>query len=229
MLDWDTLTPEIRDTSNQVLPSEPGHSGTGLTHEPGQSVPACPGTVPAKTHFPGQARSSNSAASGASVPVVPAVPAQNQGKEQKPHEKGAGGGVAANEFAPEKHPRNPVAVLLAIAYCEHVGAGTDDMVTAIESLRTMPPGEQARMWWNACLGQGLKPWRLICLPTPGEGMECMGCSHIDLISDRVPGSRGRFHWGCKLGYMIHEVGRYTERILIAPEECQSWERWQPAR
>lgn len=224
MLDWDSITPETRDVPGQDTNAEPG-----------QSVPACPGensTCPGK---PGQPRANNGAAYGWFVPAVPAVPAKKQRDGTEPEENGAGGGVAANDFASEMkdirtkfHPVNAVAVVLLVAYVDKVGASPDEIGAALAALRTMPPGEQVRQWWQACLGEKLKPWRLIHLPTPGEGMECTGCRNIALINDRVPGSRGQFHWSCKLGYLIHETGRYTERILIAPPECQSFERWRPA-
>jgi hypothetical protein len=225
MLDWDRITPERRDIPEQ-----------DSTTEPGRDVPACPGKNGA---CPGNAiplEANNGEAFGGVVPAVPVVPAKNQGKGKEFEESGAGGVVAANHFASEiqakgveRQPINHVAVVLLLAYSEKVQASLEEILAALTSLRTLPPGEQVRTWWQACLSEKLKPWRLIHLPTSGEGMECTGCSNINLVSDRVPGSRGMFHWSCKQGYLIHETGRYTERILIAPPECKSFERWRPGQ
>jgi len=220
MLDWDKITPSRRD--------DPGQDST---NDINQSVPACPGKNSTCPGSPGQGRTSNGAALGV---IVPAVPAKKQRDGRETEENSAGGGVAANDFASEmkdlrlrRYPINPVAVALLLAYTEKVHALSEEVIALLESLLSLPPGEQVRKWWQACLNERLKPWHLIHLPTSGEGMECTGCSHIDLIDDRGQGGRGLFHWSCKLGYLIHETGRYAERILIAPPECHSFEQWRP--
>ncbi len=56
------------------------------------------------------------------------------------------------------------------------------------------------------------------------------CVHLDSILDYVEGDeRRRYRWKCKRGYLILEYGRATERIMLAPPECESWERFYPGQ
>ena len=123
---------------------------------------------------------------------------------------------------------NPAAVLLCLAYCRKVEATREEMAGAVVDLATLPPAEQVRMWHEACRQVGIKPHHVLNLKSPGEGADCMGCRHLASVTDHMPGDRRRFRWACGQGYLQLEYGRHTERILLAPPECESWERWYPS-
>ena len=208
-------------------------------HEKAAFVPACPGNKPPLSRLGAHDKPLNNIDNVTSVPVVPVVPAVFQGGSCSTPENGAhGGGAAEKNFAPENegpsvsYPLNPAAVCLVVAACERSlrGLMPEDMSKHILSLHRLPPAEQVRHWHGVCLKQGLLPWRVLSFESPGEGKDCGMCVHLDSILDYVEGDdRRRWHWACKLGYLILEYGRATERIMLAPPECHSYERFYPGK
>ena len=105
-----------------------------------------------------------------------------------------------------------------------------EQIERLLDLANDPPNEQVRVWSQACRDIGLKPWHVLSVPTSSEGKDCSLCRHLHQEVGRAPGQpedRREFRWACKQGYLILELGRGTERILTAPPDCQSWERWRP--
>ena len=145
-----------------------------------------------------------------------------QGGEGQKGDGAPGGGAARERFA-----LNPVAVILALAYCRKVEADNDETVSILLHLESTPPGEQVRRWHGSCLEVGVKPWEVLTLPAPLSGGDCTRCKYLTTRQMASDGERRQFHWACGLGYLILETGRGTERVWIAPPECQSWERWRP--
>ena len=133
-----------------------------------------------------------------------------------------GGGAARERFA-----LNPSAVILALAYCRKVKADNNETASVLLHLEIMAPGEQIRRWHGSCLEVGVKPWEVLTLPASLSGSDCTMCKHLTTEQMASDGWRRQFHWACGLGYLILETGRGTERIWIAPPECQSYERWVP--
>jgi hypothetical protein len=109
-----------------------------------------------------------------------------------------------------------------------VKADNDETASVLLHLETMPPVEQVRQWHGSCLDVGVKPWEVLTIQAPLSGSDCTMCKHLTTRQMASDGGRRQFHWACGLGYLILETGRGTERIWIAPPECSSWERWQPA-
>lgn len=226
MLDWDNL---YKAGPGQA---ESQKSGFAEHLENTESLSECPGVPVTHPECPGQHEHDNDLNykdNNCFVPAVPAVPEKNTRDGKEIMEISRDGGVAAEKFRGRKHRMNALAAVLAVAYCESVGASNEEIMAALSGLRRHPSGDQFRIWWNACLGGKLDPWKELHGPTLGEGMECGSCKHIDSVASYVAGTRRRFHWSCKLGYMIHEHGYALERVLIAPPECQSWEQWAPSR
>ena len=146
-----------------------------------------------------------------------------------------GGGAEVKNLAPENegksvsHPLHPAAVCLVVAACEKAWKTTPEEIgKQVLSLHHMTPTEQVRHGHAACLAKGVAPWRVLAFESPGEGKDCGMCTHLHSILDHVDGDkRRRYRWACKLGYLILEYGRATERIMLAPPECGSWERHYP--
>jgi hypothetical protein len=152
------------------------------------------------------------------------------------HENTAtGGGQEVENLAPENqgaivsHPLHPAAVCLMVAACEKARKTTPEEIgKQVLSLHYLTPTEQVRHGHAACLAKGVAPWRVLAFESPGEGKDCGMCVHLHSILDHVEGDRRRcYRWACKLGYLILEYGRATERIMLAPPECKSWERHYP--
>lgn len=122
---------------------------------------------------------------------------------------------------------HPSAVCLLLAWARKLGASQEERAALVLGLGEMPPGEQVSYWHRVCLEADIASWKVLALEAPMEGMDCTLCKHLVSRCYPEPNSRRRFHWGCALGYMTLETGQGTERIWIAPPECQSWERWQP--
>jgi hypothetical protein len=95
-------------------------------------------------------------------------------------------------------------------------------------LECMTPADQVRRWRGFCVREGLKPWQVLCVPAPMSGDDCTMCKHLTTMLESIGRDRQRYHWACSLGYLILEHGRGTERIWIAPPECERWERWYPS-
>lgn len=95
-------------------------------------------------------------------------------------------------------------------------------------LENLPPADQVKHWHGVCVGQGLKPWHVLCLPAPAWGDDCTRCKHLTTREEAIGEDRRRCHWACNLGYLILEYGRGTERVHLAPPECERFERWYPS-
>ena len=134
-----------------------------------------------------------------------------------------GGGAAKNEFA-----LHPSAVVLLLAYCRALGIHPAEQAELILELGKLSPGEQVKHWQAACIAKGIQPWQVLTIQAPMHGHDCSLCSHLITRQFAGDGGRRQFHWACGKGYLILETGRGTERIWIAPPECQSWERWYPS-
>lgn len=128
-----------------------------------------------------------------------------------------------NDFA-----LHPAAVILVLACLQKAKASNGERVSAMLHLQTIPPGEQVKYWHSACVDIGLKPWEILMIQAPSSGLDCTMCKHLTTRQMVNDGGRRQFHWACGLGYLILETGRGTERIWIAPPECQSFERWKPS-
>lgn len=218
MLDWDALMPADDAASRTV------EAGTGAV------VPGKTANVP---HAMGRLEASNGKASSDILGAVPNVPSKNveEGIEAAPAgERGEGKHLRARREDRPIHPHqvSPSAVLLCLAWCNRKRTPDARRWLALARLDRRPPGEQVRVWSRLCRRIGLKPWQVLAQPTAGEGKDCTFCRHFVQVVDRIPGrDRREFHWSCGLGYLILELGRATERILIAPPECESWERFYP--
>ncbi|WP_374510555.1 hypothetical protein [Niveibacterium sp.] len=109
-----------------------------------------------------------------------------------------------------------------------LAASAAEVVEALRTLHDFPPAEQQRMWSDACEARGLVPWRLLTFPAVEQEHDCMGCAHLASASGPlIEGDRRRFRWRCGLGYPVREVARASERIITAPPECASWDRYAP--
>lgn len=146
-----------------------------------------------------------------------------QGGEGQTGDSAPGGGAVRNEFA-----LHPAAVILALAYSRAMNATNEERASSLLSLHTLPPGEQVRCWSTVCIEAGVKPWEVLMIQAPASGLDCTMCKHLTTRQMAGNGERRQFHWACDRGYLILETGRATERIWIAPPECQSFERWVPA-
>jgi len=206
-------------------------------HKKAAFVPECPGNIPPLSRLGSHDKQLNNNDNIEFVPVVPVVPAKNQWGSCSTSENGAhGGGAEVKNLASENegpgvsYPLNPAAVCLVVAACERSPRNLtpEDMGLHILSLHRLPPAEQVRHWHGVCRKQGMLPWRVLSFESPGEGKDCGMCVHLHSILDYVAGEdRRRYRWACKLGYLILEYGRATERIMLAPPECKSWERFYP--
>ena len=103
----------------------------------------------------------------------------------------------------------------------------EEQAEAITELGYLPPAEQVRLWQQACINKGMEPWRMLTIPASLDGHDCSLCSHLLTRQYEGDGGRRQYHWACGNGYLILETGRGTERIWIAPPDCQSFERWRP--
>ncbi len=201
------------------------------------NVPVCPSEKRPVSHLDESDKSMNIKEKTARVPDVPDVPVILQGGRCSDLENSAHGGGAEvgnlaseNEGSSVSYPLNPAAVCLVVAACKRSPRNLtpEDMGRHILSLHRLSPAEQVRHWHGVCLKQGLAPWRVLSFDSPGEGKDCGMCVHLDSILDHVEGDERRcYRWACKLGYLILEYGRATERIMLAPPECESYERFYP--
>ncbi len=209
-------------------------------------VPACPGENGYLSRLPVHAKSLSNNDNIAFVPVVPVVPAVLQGVSSSIPENGArGGGGGREKKAPENaisrflsethihgysydYPLNPAAVCLVVAACEQARKSPEEIGQHVHSLHRLAPAEQVRHWHANCQAVGVEPWRVLTMASPGEGKDCGMCAHLDSVLHQSEGDGRRcFRWACKLGYLILEYGRATERIMLAPPECDKWERHYP--
>lgn len=81
---------------------------------------------------------------------------------------------------------------------------------------------------------GLTPY-VIAIPHPGtadrrltiassagqyQGAECGNCLHLTMTQDLpTPARRRQFQWACKAGFKPLAAGYGSERVLIAPDDC----------
>jgi len=146
-----------------------------------------------------------------------------QGGDTETGYRAPGGGAVRDEFA-----LHPSAAILLIAYCKAMDIDSKEQAYQLVELGQLPPDEQVRLWQTACIDIGLEPWQLLTIPASLEGRDCSLCSHLLTRQYDEDGKRRQYHWACGKGYLILETGRGTERIWIAPPECQSFERWYPS-
>jgi hypothetical protein len=228
MLDWDNL----------ITATEGEMDDAGQTED--KFRPAKAGARPVNPQGRPTLEANNGGASERFRPARPVRPAEKQVEGRKDGEKegkksAPGGGVAAENFAPRKATSrqqsasfqpDPEAVVMVLEVCRVTGGDIHDLATALEGLRTMSPDEQVRRWHSTCVDLNIKPWRLLHPKAPEGGLDCMGCSHISSTLEFIPDMGRRcFTWLCGLGYSMHVHDHAGERVLIAPPECQSWERW----
>lgn len=218
MLDWGALIPE-----------KGGPAGHGA--EMSQPVPVKTASVPLVA---GQAKASNGGAYGGFLASAPLVPLKNH-RAGKEAEKVAGAAAGPQPFRAEVSEKgnsiyraSPAAVLLLMAWARAKQASREERAAMLLDLETLPPTEQVRHWHRVCVGEGLKPWQVLCLPAPVWGDDCTRCKHLTTRDEAIGEDRRRCHWACSLGYLILEHGRGTERVYVAPPECESFERWYPS-
>lgn len=217
MLDWGALIPEKAGPVGQAAESVP-------------PVPVETASVPLQV---GQSKANNGAAFEGFLTSVPVVPVKKQWEGKEPEEI-AGAGVAPQPFRAEVSEKgnslyqaNPAAVLLLMAWARVKQLGKEYRAGLLLDLETMPPADQVRHWHAGCVSEGLKPWQVLCLPAPVWGDDCTRCKHLSTREEAIGEDRRRCHWACNLGYLILEHGRGTERIFVAPPECERFERWYP--
>jgi hypothetical protein len=127
-----------------------------------------------------------------------------------------------------RHPLHPAAVCLVVAACEKAGKTPDEMGRHVLALHRRPWADQFRHWHGICVSLGLVPWRMLAWESPGEARDCGFCLHLHTVEGYFPGEkRRRVRWACKLGHLVMEYGRATERIMLAPPECSQFERHYP--
>ncbi len=247
---WDTTenTPETpaKSTASEPHPGQVLHENAGVLPNVCASVPPCPSGKGQVSHLEQCYNSLNINDNTASVPVVPVVPPLLQGgKFLEGANSAHGGGAGEGLFAPEKeksrflsnkhihentydYPLNPAAVCLVVAACEKTRKTPEEIGRHVLSLHHLKPAEQVRHWHMNCEAVGVVPWQVLTMTSPIEGKDCGMCAHLHSMMEYVEGEdRRRFRWACKLGYLILEYGRATERIMLAPPECESWERHYP--
>lgn len=224
-MDWAALIPDRR-------------TGTPETDAEAPETAARLGTIP--TSFGGCSHPANEcnqrSINGLSdvFPLFPLYPPLEtgpglEGREKSPGVAGRPVQIRArNEGDQPRFPLHPAGVVLCLAWCDAIGADAGERAAALEVMTTTPPAEQVKRWHGACVAKGLKPWELICTKAPAEGTECGQCKHLTSREFRRADERRCFHWACALGYLLHEYGSGSERIWIAPPECESWERWYPS-
>jgi len=125
------------------------------------------------------------------------------------------------------YPAHPAAVLLVLAWCRLKATSPSERCALLLDLESLPPADQVRYWHAACVLAGLKPWQVLYLPAPTWGDDCTRCKHLTTREEAIGEARRRCHWACARGYLVLEHGRGSERVLVSPPECASFERWYP--
>jgi hypothetical protein len=169
------------------------------------------------------------------VPLVP-LKKHKRGKrdgekQEKREDSAAGSAVCRQDFCAGFSGRNdvhPAAVLLVLAWSRYRQITREERAELLIDLANRAPAEQVRHWHDVCRQEGLRPWQLLYLPASLTGADCTRCRHLLTRQEALGTDRVRYHWACDLGYLILETGRGTERIWVAPQECQSFERWYPS-
>lgn len=217
MIDWDQLVGQM-----------PHDSGQPESIKAGTDCPGCPDSRDMPKSSPGQHDSSNRAAFRSVVPAVPLVPAKNDREGLSNISNPAPGGGGASDSICAANPVNMVAALLCIAWCKRNAKSKRETLGLLLDLGNMQQADQVRHWHNECLAAGIKPWHVLYQESGYKGEDCGMCKHLESLNDTIQGTRRRYFWKCSLGHPILEYGRYTERILLAPPECSSWDRWYPS-
>lgn len=227
-VDWQALMPESAPVGTSKTGTVPVENSDCSHLKPLVPTPC--------SHLGGGGELSNNNKLGGLFPLFPLFPPSGEGKGVMESEKSSPGVAgrldqirARNEGEAVRYPLHPAGVVLCLAWCDAVAGSSDERSAALTAMTTVPPAEQVKRWHGACIEQGLKPWELIYMKAPAEGTECGKCKHLTSREYRHPDERRHFHWACALGYLLHEYGCGCERVWIAPPECSSWERWQPAR
>ena len=217
MIEWDQLVgPTQQDAGRLDLPKT------------GTYCPGCPGSKDMQKSSPGQQESINHAGFRPVVPAVPLVPAKKDREGLSDLSTIAPGGDGASDSICAANPVNMVAALLCIAWCKRNAKSKRETLGLLLDLGNMQQADQVRHWHNECLAAGIKPWHVLYQESGYKGEDCGMCKHLESLNDTVQGTRRRYFWKCSLGHPILEYGRYTERILLAPPECSSWDRWYPS-
>lgn len=126
-------------------------------------------------------------------------------------------------------PLDPAACVWLIRWAERCEELSEpcDLAKLYASLRTLSATEQRNRLRKMLTDAGLNPWRQLALPMPSEGKDCQLCRHNSSYVGRLDdGDRRRFWWACAKGYQMLVYYRASERIPIAPPECDSWEHWR---
>jgi hypothetical protein len=194
----------------------------------GEILGHCPNDAPAFSGDLGHAKPNNGAASGANAPNAPNAPSENQGGECNLSEIGAVGAVSPSDLRAD-FSVSPSAVCLVFAWWQRAGGDESELASSLVELRCMPTAEQERSAAQLCAAAGLDPWRIVRHLSRGEGTECFNCAHLTTRVDSLPNTRRRYFWSCDLQYQLLEHHHDGERVVIAPPECRSWERWRPSR
>jgi len=231
MLDWANLIGSPADSKNGEKRAENAKIGPkcpSLSHEKGPvSQPGWDRSNPVTTRLTADLTHS-----------VPTVPVKKQGRgNQEGKEGGDTGGAAGKpqDFCADvgkdqstTYPAHPAAVLLLMAWARLKQIAGDERAELLLDLEALPPADQIRHWHGVCLKEGLKPWKVLCLPASLSGADCTRCRNLCTRHEAIGNDRVQYHWACRLGYLILEHGRGTERIWIAPPECKSFDRWYPS-
>lgn len=154
---------------------------------------------------------------------VPGLPDQAAGAA------GARASTSRSRIRRTAAPLDPAACVWLIRWAEHCEEQSEpcDLAKLYARLRTLPTTEQRDRLRKRLTEAGLNPWRQLALPLPPDGKDCQLCrhngSHVGRLDD---GDRRRFWWACAKGYQMLVYYRASERIPLAPPECDSWEHWR---
>ena len=117
-------------------------------------------------------------------------------------------------------------------------APTQNNVQEMENKKLSAPGEVGGQEIN-CAAKTVPVHPLVVVdqtPQPNsekqsQGYECGSCHNLNMMYHAPTAEQRRlFQWVCKAKHKPLAVGYGSERVLIAPPECQDWKRWQqPAR
>ncbi len=239
MLDWAALIPDdskgycICPSFSRDGKNDPEQTSAEQRNwdKVSQSVPVKTASVPVPL---GQPKPSNGKAYSRFFASVPVVPVKKHETGKRDEKTTAPGGSGPHDFCANVDEKgnviyraNHAAVLLLLAWASLKKADIEERAALLLDLESLPPAEQVRYWHGVCLADGLKPWHILCLPAPLSGDDCTRCKNLTTREEALGEERRRIHWACRLGYLILEHGRGTERIYVAPPECGSYERWYP--
>lgn len=229
-MDWQALMPQAgkTETGSGIAGGDGKETGTAGGGSDPDLFPPVPNSKSICTHSLSNQINN--------VPIVPNVPTQKAWSPLAGDEKSSvGGGGGSPDFfrarkteGADSYPLHPSAVVLVLAWCDRVGATQEQRAGELLDLCNHAPGEQVSRWHLACVEQGMEPWRVLSTVATMEGKDCTLCQY--LTHRTYPEANGRrwFHWTCGRGYLLLECSDGSERVWLAPPECQSWEQWKPA-